>query len=75
MIKYRARKEVKIKSREKNHQIPPARAKKVKMKNSEKIIKYRACSPKVATAELEHPKSPREVAISVADDRELDALQ
>ena len=37
--------------------------------------KHRSRRPEVATAKLEHPKGPGEVSISVADDRELDALQ
>ena len=44
-------------------------------KQSFKTTKHRSRRPKVAIAKLEHPKGPGEVAISVADDWELDALQ
>ena len=44
-------------------------------KELNKTLKYRARRSKVLPANFEDPEGSGEVAVSVADDRELDALQ
>ena len=44
-------------------------------KELNKSLKYRARRSKVLAADFEDPEGSGEVAVSVADDRELDALQ
>ena len=44
-------------------------------KELNKSLKYRARRSKVLAADFEDPEGSGEVTVSVADDRELDALQ
>ena len=44
-------------------------------KELNKSLKYRARRSKVLATDFEDPEGSGEVAVSVADDRELDALQ